>query len=73
MFAYIVQLVRSSESMAPNKPKSAPEAPTEMVGFRDELRLRLDNKLPPKPERTYNVLILTAQIKKKKFWYKKNK
>jgi hypothetical protein len=45
--------------MAPNRPKSAPDAPTDI----DDLELRADNKLPPKPESRYNTPILTANYK----------
>lgn len=38
----------SSESIAPNRPKSAPEAPTEMP-FSIK---RAESKLPPKPATT---------------------
>lgn len=38
----------SSESMPPSKPKSAPEAPTDIC---DWIK-RADNKLPPKPDMT---------------------
>lgn len=66
LFAYIVQFVMSSESIAPKSPKSAPEAPTDMVGFSAGLRLRDESKLPPKPESTYKHPIFTAKTKKKK-------
>ena len=46
--------------MAPNNPKSAPEAPTDMIGL-EGFRFMVDNKLPPKPERTYKTPILTAK------------
>jgi hypothetical protein len=48
LFAYMVQLVISSESMPPSKPKSAPEAPTEIPVWIN----KADNKLPPKPDMT---------------------
>lgn len=50
----------SSESMDPNRPKSAPEAPTEMVLFL--AGDKTDVKLPPKPDIMYNGPILTAII-----------
>lgn len=57
LLAYIVQLVTSSESMAPSNPKRAPEAPTEMfVWMKSD-----DNKLPPSPEMTYINPIRTAR------------
>jgi hypothetical protein len=43
----MVQLVRSSESMAPRSPKRAPEAPTEMWFLMN----REDRTLPPRPDR----------------------
>ena len=49
--------------MAPNNPKRAPDAPTDMVGLSDGLRLRVDNKLPPMPESTYRTPILTEKSK----------
>lgn len=54
--AYIVQFVMSSESIPPSRPKSAPEAPTEIL---DWIK-RDDNMLPPKPEITYSNPILTV-------------
>lgn len=44
----MVQLAISSESMAPNNPKRAPEAPTEILSSRK----RADIILPPKPDMT---------------------
>lgn len=38
----------SSESIPPSKPKSAPEAPTDMFDWIKSA----DNKLPPNPEMT---------------------
>lgn len=56
LLAYIVQFVRSSESMPPSKPNRAPEAPTEIV-----VRMNKDdNKLPPTPDIVYNKPIRTA-------------
>lgn len=40
----------SSESMLPSKPKSAPEAPTEIFDCIN----RAESKLPPNPEMIYN-------------------
>lgn len=48
LFSYIVQLTRSSESIAPSKPNNAPEAPTEIVVRTN----KEDNKLPPIPDIT---------------------
>lgn len=56
--------MKSSESMAPNSPKSAPDAPTDM----DFWRWRADNKLPPKPEITYKRPILTANPSSSNQW-----
>jgi hypothetical protein len=42
--------------MDPSNPNSAPEAPTEIF---DTIN-RADSKLPPTPEMTYSVPILTA-------------
>ena len=56
LFAYIVQFVMSSESIPPSKPKSAPEAPTEIL---DWIKSD-DNILPPKPDTTYSNPILTV-------------
>lgn len=50
----------SSESIAPKRPKRAPEAPTDMVGFSAGLRLIDESKLPPNPESTYKHPIFTA-------------
>ena len=57
LLAYIVQFVMSSESMAPSSPKSAPDAPTEML----DLMKRADIRLPPSPERMYMMPILTVK------------
>lgn len=46
----------SSDSMEPNSPNSAPEAPTDIF---DTIN-KDDSKLPPTPEITYSVPILTA-------------
>ena len=56
----------SSESIAPKRPKRAPEAPTDMVGFSAGLRLIDESKLPPNPESTYKHPILTAKHQKYK-------
>lgn len=53
---YIVQLVKSSESIAPRSPNKAPEAPTEMLF----LMKRAERTLPPNPERRYIAPIRTA-------------
>jgi hypothetical protein len=45
--------------MEPSSPNSAPEAPTDIF---DAIN-RADIKLPPTPERIYNVPILTATNK----------
>jgi hypothetical protein len=42
--------------MEPSNPNSAPEAPTEIFDTMN----RADNKLPPTPEITYSVPILTT-------------
>ncbi|WVZ17065.1 hypothetical protein V8G54_010047 [Vigna mungo] len=55
LFSYIVQLVMSSESMPPSKPKSAPEAPTEMFDWMK----RAESKLPPNPDMTNSSPIST--------------
>lgn len=47
--------------MAPSKPNSAPEAPTETVA----LRKRADNKLPPNPDTMYNTPIFAAEKEEK--------
>lgn len=47
----------SSESMPPSNPKSAPEAPTEIL---DWIK-RDDNKLPPRPEMRYSNPIRTEK------------
>lgn len=57
LFSYIVQFMRSSESMAPSKPNNAPEAPTEMV----VLTNKEDNKLPPIPDITYTSPMRAAE------------
>lgn len=49
LLEYNVQFVMSSESIAPSKPKSAPEAPTEMFDWMK----RPEKILPPNPEMTY--------------------
>lgn len=64
LFAYIVQFVMSSESIAPKSPKSAPEAPTDMVGFSAGLIFSDESKLPPNPDTTYKHPIFTAKIHK---------
>lgn len=46
----------SSDSIEPNSPNSAPEAPTDIF---DTIN-REDSKLPPTPEIRYSVPILTA-------------
>lgn len=46
----------SSESIPPSKPKSAPEAPTEIF---DWIK-RADSKLPPNPEMTYSKPTFTV-------------
>lgn len=48
--------------MAPSNPKSAPEAPTEMV----DLMNRADNKVPPNPDTTYRTPIFAANRRLKK-------
>lgn len=50
LLAYILQLVISSDSIPPNSPKSAPEAPTEMF----DCMKRADKILPPNPEMRYS-------------------
>lgn len=57
----MVQLVRSSDNIAPRKPKRAPEAPTEMLVLikRDETRL------PPNPEKRYITPIRTEKAQRK--------
>lgn len=47
--------------MAPSKPNSAPEAPTETF----DLRKRADNKLPPNPDKMYSTPIFAAQKEEK--------
>lgn len=44
--------------MAPNSPKSAPEAPTEILSL---FPPRQDSMLPPNPAKIYNTPILTAK------------
>ena len=57
LLAYIVQFVRSSESMDPSNPNNAPDAPTEIV-----LRInKHDNMLPPIPDIRYNNPIRTVE------------
>lgn len=57
LLAYIVQFVRSSESMHPSNPNNAPDAPTEMV-----LRMnKQDDMLPPSPDITYSNPIRTVE------------
>ena len=56
LLAYNVQLVMSSESIPPNKPKTAPEAPTEMFVWMKSA----DNTLPPNPEIAYSNPIRTV-------------
>jgi len=46
----------SSESMPPSKPKSAPEAPTEMFDWMK----RAESKLPPNPDITNSSPISTV-------------
>lgn len=60
LLAYIVQFVRSSESMHPSNPNNEPDAPTEMV-----LRInKQDNMLPPIPDKRYsNPTRTVEQIK----------
>lgn len=43
--------------MPPNKPKSAPEAPTEILDWMKSA----DNKLPPNPDNKYSNPIRTIQ------------
>jgi hypothetical protein len=52
----MVQLVISSDSIAPRRPKSAPEAPTE-TPF---LRKSTESTLPPKPDTRYTSPTLPA-------------
>lgn len=52
----------SSESIPPNNPKSAPEAPTEMFDWMK----RADIKLPPNPEIMYSKPIRTTKLKMEK-------
>lgn len=47
LFVYMIQLVISSESIAPRSPKRAPEAPTEML-FRIN---REEITLAPNPDK----------------------
>lgn len=51
----MVQFVISSDSIAPRRPKRAPEAPTEMLF----LIKREDSILPPNPDNRYMNPILT--------------
>lgn len=53
----MVQLVMSSESIPPNNPKSAPDAPTDIF---DWIK-RADNKLPPNPEIRYSKPMRTVK------------
>lgn len=58
----MVQLVRSSESIEPRRPKRAPEAPTEIpLLINNE-----DNMLPPIPDITYMTPILTGKTEPQK-------
>jgi hypothetical protein len=60
--------------MAPKSPKSAPDAPTDMVfGTTASLKCKIDNKLPPKPESRYNIPISTANLKRLHIKNKDNK
>lgn len=47
----------SSESIPPNNPKSAPDAPTDIF---DWIK-RADNKLPPNPEIRYSKPMRTVK------------
>ncbi|RDX77923.1 DCC family protein, chloroplastic [Mucuna pruriens] len=58
---------KSSESMAPRRPKSAPDAPTDTVFDASSSKCKIDNKLPPKPESIYKNPILTAKSKRLEF------
>lgn len=51
----------SSESIAPSSPKSAPEAPTEILF----LMKREERILPPSPDRRYITPIRTARSQPK--------
>lgn len=54
----------SSESMPPSKPKSAPEAPTEMFDWIN----RAESKLPPNPDMKNSSPISTVvQVCKNQF------
>jgi hypothetical protein len=57
LLAYIVQFIKSSESIPPSKPNNAPEAPTEIPDCMN----RADSTVPPKPDITYRDPILTAK------------
>ena len=57
----MVQLVRSSESIEPRRPKRAPEAPTE-ISF---LINNEDSMLPPIPDIMYMTPILTGKTEPK--------
>lgn len=59
----------SSESIPPSKPKSAPDAPTEIL---DWIKSD-DNILPPKPDTTYSNPILTVGISQSKLEVKRTK
>lgn len=48
LLSYIDQLVMSSDSMPPSKPKRALEAPTEILFWMN----RDESKLPPNPDIT---------------------
>lgn len=59
----------SSESIPPSKPKSAPEAPTEIL---DWIKSD-DNILPPKPDTTYSNPILTVGPDQNKLEFQRTK
>ena len=56
LFSYIDQLVMSSESMPPSKPKRALDAPTEILCWMK----REESKLPPNPDITNSSPISTV-------------
>lgn len=56
LLSYIDQLVMSSDSMPPSKPKRALEAPTEILCWMN----RDESKLPPNPDITNSSPISTA-------------
>ena len=51
--------------MAPRRPKSAPDAPTDTVLDLASCKCKIDSKLPPIPEIIYKSPILTAKSTEK--------